>query len=250
MFGSRILERGMSGPDIEELQIRLAGFHGAIPDASFGPGTELQVHQFQTDFMGIAPSGIVDKATFQALDRFAASFPIDFGSLKCKCGTCQGFGQGLYKGQYESGKPQIEAYHQYEYPGIHRVILFAARALWFYHPQWKFTLTSGYRCSVDNLQHSRSSTNHRGKALDTDHLVAAEHKEEDMARCDGIRGKMVEMGGFQIGWSAANRKSFEPSEIAPTWVHMDVRQFENKYLEDRFFCKSLAELDNTQPIQV
>lgn len=240
----------MSGPDIEELQIRLAGFHGAIPDASFGPGTELQVHHFQADFMKIEPTGVVDRATFQAMDRFAESYPIDFGVLECKCGSCQGFGQGLYRGQYQGGKPQVEAYYLYEYPGIHRAILFAVRSLWFYHPQWKFVITSGYRCSVDNLKHSRTSTNHKGKALDTDHLQPAVHKEEDMVRCNEIRGKMVEVGGFQIGWSAANRKSFEPSDIAPTWIHLDVRQFERKYLEDRFFCKTSAALDNKQPILV
>jgi hypothetical protein len=240
----------MSGPDIEELQIRLSGFQGAIPDASFGPGTELQIHHFQSDFMKINPTGIVDKATFQAIDRFAEAYPINFDQLKCKCGTCQGFGQGLYQDQYESGKPQIEAYCLYEYPGIHRMILFSARALWFYHPQWKFVFTSGYRCSVDNLNHSRSSTNHRGKAVDTDHLQPGENKEEDMVRCNQIRGKMVEVGGFQIGWAASNKKSFEPADIAPTWIHLDVRQFEKKYLDNRFFCKTLEGLDTKQPILV
>jgi hypothetical protein len=54
---------------------------------------------------------------------------------------------------------------------------------------------------------------------------------------------MVEVGNFQIGWEASNRKSFEPKEIAPTWVHMDVRQFEGKYLDDKFFVKESSELD-------
>jgi hypothetical protein len=61
---------------------------------------------------------------------------------------------------------------------------------------------------------------------------------------------MIEVGGFQLGWLASNRKSFEPDDIAPTWIHLDSRSFESKYLEDRFFCKSLKDLDNVLPITV
>ncbi len=48
-YGQRILKRGLTGPDVEELQIRLAGFRGTIPDGEFGPGTELQVFQFKRE---------------------------------------------------------------------------------------------------------------------------------------------------------------------------------------------------------
>ncbi len=250
MYGDRVLKLGLSGPDVEELQIRLSGFSGSVPHGTFDIGTETQVKQFQTDFMKVTPTGIVDRVAFEAIDRFSGLLPIDFNKLKCPCGACSGFGQGLYKGQYVPGKPQIEAYHNYEYPGIHRVTLWSLRAIWFYYSQWEFIITSGYRCSVRNTQEGRTSTNHRGKAVDTDHLDSLEHKELDMERCAAIRASMVGVGGFQIGWAEKNKKSFEPSNIAPTWVHLDVRQFESKYLQDRFFCKDLGNLDNKQPITV
>ena len=34
------LSRGTTGPDVVELQIRLAGFRGTMWDGIFGPGTE------------------------------------------------------------------------------------------------------------------------------------------------------------------------------------------------------------------
>ena len=40
--GARELQKGTKGLDVRELQIRLAGFRGTMPDGDFGPGTELQ----------------------------------------------------------------------------------------------------------------------------------------------------------------------------------------------------------------
>ena len=37
------LKRGDKGADVVELQMRLAGFRGTVPDSDYGPGTELQV---------------------------------------------------------------------------------------------------------------------------------------------------------------------------------------------------------------
>ncbi len=54
---------------------------------------------------------------------------------------------------------------------------------------------------------------------------------------------VVELSAAQIGWAARNRKSLEPSNIAPTWVHYDVRCYDRKYLADKYFCQSLSELD-------
>jgi hypothetical protein len=54
---------------------------------------------------------------------------------------------------------------------------------------------------------------------------------------------MIEFGNFQIGWSNSNQKSLEPENIAPTWIHMDIRNYESKYLLDRFFVKSNDELN-------
>lgn len=250
-YGTRNLSKDMVGEDVEELQIRLAGFRGTLPDGEFGPGTELQVTTFQRDVMGHAdPSGIADGETLRAIDSFAEQFPIDFGALKCHCGKCDGFGQGRFKGKY-LGNDKNEAFHLYEYPGIHRMLLWAVRAAFFYMPEHRFSFSSGYRCGVDNQQHHRNTTNHCGKAVDLDVALArGEGKREDAIKCHEIRGRLVELSNAQVGWGAANRKSLEPDNVAPTWVHYDVRSYASVYLADRFFCKSPGELDCRIPIQI
>ena len=250
-YGERELKRGCKGADVAELQLRLAGFRGTVPDGDFGPGTERQVMNFRRDFMGEAqPGSVVDRAAMQAIDRFAKRFPINFAKLKCPCGTCGGFGRGRFDGKFVAGKPKVEAFKLYEYPGVHRMLLWAVRAAFFYMPQHKFVITSGYRCSVDNEKHGRSSTNHRGKAIDIDvPLAPGEDKRDDMNRCDAVRGRIVETANAQIGWTAGNLKSLEPSDIAPTWVHYDVRSYEPKYLKDEWFCKNLKQLDNRKAIR-
>ena len=250
-YGQRIIQRGLKGTDVEELQIRLAGFSGASPDGAFGLGTELQVIQFQKDVMEMdEPTGIVDRETMEAIDTFAETYPIDFDALKCPCGVCDGFGQGRFKGKYR-GSIKTERAYLYEYPGIHRMLLWAVRAAFFYNPDYTFTITSGYRCGVRNEQAKRSSTNHHGKAIDIDVLGEAdEDKRDDMKRCKKIRNVIIETANAQLGWGARNRKSLEPDNMAPTWVHYDVRSYVSKYLEDRFFCKTLEQLDNTQSIEI
>ena len=251
-YGERILQKTLSGPDVVELQIRLAGFRGTVPDGEFGPGTELQVVKFQSDYMKMpTPTGLVDHDTMVAIDQFAADFPINFNHLKCPCGTCSGFGQGLFKGRYFAGKPKTEAFYRYEYPGIHRMTLWAARAIMFYMPEHKFTFNSSYRCSVRNTQKGRSSTNHHGKAVDLDiDLKPGEDKHDDLDKCNAVRAKLVETAHAQIGWHATNRKALEPQNIAPTWVHYDVRCYEQKYLKDQYFCTTLKDLDNKKPIKI
>lgn len=244
-YGERDLEKGLSGEDVTELQIRLAGFRGTLPDGAFGPGTELQVVAFQRDYMKlVAPTGIADQKTLEAIDAFGGEYPIDFNALKCPCGVCGGFGQGQFKGRYRKDKLKIEAYHRYEYPGLHRMLLWAVRALFFYCKDHEFIITSGYRCSVNNQQKGRKSTNHHGKAIDLDvALSPGEDKRDDMIRCEKIRGLLVESASAQIGWSARNRKSLEPPDIAPTWIHYDVRSYDPRYLDDRFFCTAPEGLD-------
>jgi hypothetical protein len=244
-YGDSTLQKGSEGDEVVELQMRLAGFRGTVPDGDFGPGTELQVAKFQNDYMKTSAStGIVDAATFDAIDKFAVDFPIDFAVLECPCGICTGFGQGRFEGDYRAGKPIVEAYHLYEYPGIHRMLIWAVRALKFYVPQYNFVINSGYRCAENNKKKNRTSTNHHGKAIDLDvPLGPGEDKQDDMLRSDEIRGILVERSAAQIGWTARNRKALEPSNIAPTWVHYDVRSYDRKFLADKYFCKSLIELD-------
>lgn len=243
-YGERLLSKGMRGSDVEELQVRLAGFRGTLPDGEFGPGTELQVTKFQVDVMRErSPSGFADGATLRAIDSFAERFPIDFSRLRCPCGRCGGFGQRQFKGKY-LGNQETEAFHLYEYPGIHRMLLWAVRAAHFYMPQHQFNFSSGYRCSVHNQMKRRNATNHCGKAVDLDiELKPGETREADVVKCREVRGMLVELSNAQIGWSAKNRKSLEPDHIAPTWVHYDVRSYEAKYLADRFFCTDLKGLN-------
>jgi hypothetical protein len=250
-YGQRELKRGCKGPDVAELQVRLAGFRGTLPDGDFGPGTERQVMSFQRDYMKLPkPRGIVDRATMRAIDGLADDHPIDFKTLRCPCRKCGGFGRKLYKGRYLAGQPRTEAFHRYEYPGIHRLLLWAVRAAFFYMPEHRFIITSGYRCSIDNARHDRTSTNHHGKAIDID-IVAkpGEDKRDDMIKCDAARGRIVSTADAQIGWSAVNRKALEPSNIAPTWVHYDVRCYEARYLKDEMFCTTPKGLNNRKPIR-
>ena len=248
-YGERELKRGCEGPDVAELQLRLAGFRGTVPDGDFGPGTERQVMNFQRDYMKAAETGIAGRATLRAIDKFARAYPFDFKTLKCPCKKCGGFGQGQFKGQYHGWQVGDEAYHRYEYPGIHRMLLWAVRAVFLYLPEYRFTISSGYRCSVDNADHNRTSTNHHGKAIDLDIVLKpGEDKREDMNKCDAARGRIVESANAQIGWNAPNCKALEPSNIAPTWIHYDVRCYESKYLKDEAFCTTLKALNDRKPI--
>lgn len=248
-FRSENLSRGTKGIAVEELQIRLAGFRGTTWDGDFGPGTELQVNTFQKEYMKAEEqTGVVDQKVFEALEDFTQEFPIDFDKLKCPCGECEGFGKGQFKDQYREGKPEIEAYYLFEYPGIHKAILQSYRAAQFYAKDPDFGqpfLTSGYRCHVNNKNKGRKSTNHMGKALDYDFtLKKGDDKRDDANRCDRFRGQLVEQANFQIGWNGRNKKSLEPSNIAPTWVHMDVRSFSKQYLQEKYFVTTEQELDS------
>ena len=110
-YGERILQKGLDGDDVVELQLRLAGFRGTVPDGSFGSGTELQVTTFQRDYMKMAlPTGIVDGDTMRAIDKFADQFPINFADLKCPCGKCGGFFMSSVTGQaHGMGAAQVSA---------------------------------------------------------------------------------------------------------------------------------------------
>jgi hypothetical protein len=242
------LERGRTGKDVIELQLRLSGFRGTLWDGKFGPGTELQVVSFQRDFMRQkSPTGRVDTKTFDGLEQLASDYPLDWTALACPCGQCGGFGQGRFEGEYAAGKPRVEAYHRREYPGIHKAILHAFRAVRHYASLYDFpepTVTSGYRCWIENERKGRSSTNHMGKAIDFDFPVApGEDGRDDQNRCNQMRGLLGEKGNFHENWDVANRKALEPASLAPTWVHMDVRSYSQAGLAAKFFARDAAELD-------
>ena len=244
----RPLAPGDRGKAVVELQLRLAGFAGTVWDGIYGSNTEQQVRQFQKDYMDLPePSGIFDRETASALRQFADEYPIEFAAWHCPCGTCGGFGQGRFRNEFRQGKPRVEAFHCYEYPGVHRALLHTFRAACFYLKHAGFPaprITSGYRCLENNRMQGRESTNHMGKAVDFDFaLQRREGRKEDRQRCDRARKLLMKNCNFQIGWSALNTKSLEPSDIAPTWVHCDVRCYDSNLLEDSFFVRSQEELD-------
>jgi hypothetical protein len=190
-----------------------------------------------------APSGRVDRHTFDALSQFEKDFPVPLDGLRCPCRKCGGFGQARFKDEYVGGV-RAEQNHKYEYPGMHKAILHSYRSAAFYLQRAGLPapiVSSGYRCWIGNQQKGRTSTNHMGKAIDLD-LPPAPHVDarDDMRRCDAGRGVLVELANFQIGWTASNRKALEPANIAPTWIHMDVRNYERKYLQNRFFVRPKA----------
>lgn len=236
------LGRGAKGAAVVELQMRLAGFRGTVSDGDFGPGTELQVMAFQREWMQMTvPHGRADAQTQAAIRAFGESYPIDFGQLRCPCGSCGGFGRGQFRGRFRKDI-RAEAYNRYEYPGIHRMLLWTYRAAQHYAKGrgWRLTVNSCYRCSEHNRMKGRSSTNHHGKAIDIDIIGGG---GTDRQRCDILRGILVEKATAQIGWSAANRKALEPASIAPTWVHLDVRCYAPQYLDDAYFVKDATALD-------
>ena len=61
---------------------------------------------------------------------------------------------------------------------------------------------------------------------------------------DMFRGLLVEKSNFQIGWNGRNKKSLEPSSIALIWIHMDVRSFSKKYLQEKYFVTTEQKLDS------
>ncbi|MEL6926472.1 MAG: peptidoglycan-binding protein, partial [Bacteroidota bacterium] len=272
-FGERPLKRRSKGRDVEELQLRLAGFKGTVWDGDFGPKTKLQVTTFQKDFMKMErPNGVVDAATFKALDDFAKQFPIDFADLHCPqrggdhravC-NCDGFGQNRFRKIYykagtrsitwsRSGKEEMqERRHQFEYPGIHKAVLHTYRAFLFYAPVDKYInprITSGYRCHINNVTRGRGSTNHMGKALDFTFDVQDNVRKRDV--CNEARTLLKNKSNCQVRWEQDNQKALEPGFprrgnefIATTWVHLDVRNYNpDTYLQDRFFVRTAAELD-------
>ncbi|WP_047790423.1 hypothetical protein [Tenacibaculum mesophilum] len=216
------------------------------------------VKQFQKDYMEIEPTGIVESKTLEAIKKIGKEFDIPFNKTKCPCGTCDGYGKGLYPEQKQSSSI-LEKKRKYEYPGIHRTLFWTLKATLFYlkHDDYsnynlKFgKVSSGYRCHQDNKNHKRRSTNHMGKALDI-HFYKSDNTISTEANCDKVRKIMKDKSGAQLRWSGKNKFSLEPSTkdrigrefIATTWVHFDVRNFELKYLKDKFFIKSKKDITN------
>ncbi|MCR6569978.1 peptidoglycan-binding domain-containing protein [Acinetobacter baumannii] len=94
---------------IREVNIRLAGFGGALPTDEFTELTATCIRQFQRDYMGVPDTGKICGSVLAALDRFRDEYGIAsyFESMKCPCKDygggkqCNGFGAGRTK-QYKN----------------------------------------------------------------------------------------------------------------------------------------------------
>ncbi len=76
---TRTLREGMSGADVKELQIRVAGWAAGSPsqtyislDGNFGPATKAAVIRFQTAY-GLDPDGVVGPATQAVLNSLESA---------------------------------------------------------------------------------------------------------------------------------------------------------------------------------
>lgn len=110
---------------------------------------------------------------------------------------------------------------------------------------WK---TAGYRCWEHNIVEGRNTTNHMGKAVDIQFskngTTIQGKKEGNIALLKEIRdGFYTKYLDSKYQWvDGENNFSLEPFGMGRgntwSWIHMDVREFENKHLEDKYFVKN------------
>jgi len=215
--------------EIKNIQTALAALNGGVPDGIIGHKTTQAIFKFQ-EF--VSKTKLTGKITdiVDDLDSIWTNTQLNEDHLKCQCNQCNGYGHGRGVDAYRNGKPQIEAYYEYEYPGISRITLWGAKFIQVMYPEYEWTVTSGYRCDIDNENHGRRSTNHHGKALDQQPKIS--NTQDLIEACDQIRRELNYRGLMNIGWDVINVISLEPSNIAPTWIHLDCRNFERKYIEE------------------
>lgn len=261
---SSCLTIGMSGALIEEVNIRLTGFGGSVKtDAEidkFTNHTELAVKKFQRDYMDVHDTGRVCGDVLSALDEFALKFPIYIDQMKCRCGSCGGFGQRLRSSEsvniYDGrGKPILGL----EFPGIHRGLAWLFRSALFYTSVKDKTLgynflkiSSGYRCWHDNKMNGRKTHNHMGNALD---LQFSHGKSA--TRCTGLaldslrKSIFIDRLGANMGWNIDYSASLETAKQGATsWVHVDVRQFSDLYKQERHYAGTQFSLDGERVVEL
>lgn len=247
------IKKGDKNELIREINIRLAGFGGNIPTEEFTDRTEKMIKQFQRDYMKVPETGKVCGNVLRAIDEFQNKFTIDFNEAKCKCGKCTGFGDGSNKGKYLNGN--TEAYHKYEYPGIHRSLLSSLRSVKFYlskDGRYSFNkISSGYRCRFHAEYLKKPTTNHMGKALDL-HFNDKNGRTKEVSDIEAIRKDIFNKYlGAKWDWKEKNIFNLESTRVgATTWIHYDVREFDSVYLEDKFFVKDISSLNDKSIVAI
>ncbi len=285
MYGDcKVLKKGDKNELVREINIRLAGFGGNVPTDEFTQRTVDMVKQFQKDYMKVEQTGVVCGKMFKAIDEFSEKYDISktiWGQLDCSCtgkGTnkynklngkkelnnCSGWGDKSGKSTYKS-ITHSEAMHKYEYPGIHRSILFALKTILFYldsNNNYSFAhISSGYRCRFKGY----TTTNHQGKAIDIQfnkgdwEIRGQVHK--NIAPLKDIKNKIFNKLNAKTSWTDKNQYSLEPIGLnadntkingghTHSWIHMDVRKFDAVYLKDTYFCKDKLTLNGESIVQL
>jgi GH24 family phage-related lysozyme (muramidase) len=245
---------------IREVNIRLAGFGGNVPTNKFTDRTEKMIKQFQRDYMKVPETGKICGNVLKAIDEFQAKYPINFDEIKCKCGTCTGYGKGRNSEQYQSNSV-LEPYRKYEYPGVHRSLICAYRASIFYinrdkelnyKTKW---IDSGYRCHNHPIYVSTKTTNHCGKALDIHYnYLNSGKRARKVEEMEEIREKIFNKYlGAKWDWKAGQTDIFNlesTSKGAVSWVHVDVREFSQQYLKNEYFVKNISQLNGKSIMQL
>lgn len=239
---------------IREVNIRLAGFGGALPTDEFTPLTAKCIKQFQRDYMGVPETGKICGSVLVALDKFYYEYPIAnfMAKASCPCGECSGY--GMNRRNTKSGFNTAN-----EYPGLHRSLIWILKSLNFYlKNEFKpkglevAYIESGYRCIGDNKKKGRTTVNHMGLALDI-HIKKNGKRTKAIEDVEFIRKEImtVKMGASEE--RASDKIYLEPTKFksgangATTWVHFDVTRFSSIYFNDEYFKKEIKDL-NGKPI--
>ena len=159
-----------------------------------------------------------------------------------------------------------EKSNRYEYPGIHRSLLFGLKTIFFYLSKQKTysfgLISSGYRCRFKNYV----TTNHQGKAIDIQfnkgQWLIRGKLYKNIAELEKIRADIFyKYLNAKTSWTDVNHYSLEPIGLNSdntiidgnhtySWIHMDVRAFEKEYLDDKYFCKTSNALNGKSIIQL
>ncbi|WP_294322640.1 glycosyl hydrolase 108 family protein, partial [uncultured Chryseobacterium sp.] len=274
------IKKGDKNELVREINIRLAGFGGNVPTDEFTDRTEKMVKQFQRDYMKVPETGRVCGNVIRAIDEFSLNFDISktvWNQLSCSCSTkgkqavsklkgikevnkCDGFGDKT------GDNTEPEKSNKYEFPGVHRSLLFGFKAVLFYLSKQKTysfgKISSGYRCRFKNFK----TTNHQGKAIDIQfdkgkwQIRGQLHK--NIAELTQIRQDIFyKYLNAKTSWTEKNNFSLEPIGLQSdnkiidgnhtySWIHLDVREFDKKYMDDKFFCKNSTSLNGKNLLQI
>lgn len=242
---------------IREVNIRLAGFGGALPTDEFTELTANCIKQFQRDYMGVPETGKICGSVLAALDRMYEEYPIAsfMSKASCDCGKCTGFGNGRM-GE-KSGLVKAN-----EYPGLHRSLIWILKALNFYLKK-EFNkkeievayIASGYRCIENNKIKKRTTVNHMGLALDI-HFNKKGKRTKDVEDMEFIRKEILTKKMSATEQRNLNKIYLEPKVFkngdagAVTWVHFDVTGFSVEYFNNFFFKKTVSHLNGEKLLNI